>query len=97
MTGNYRTGENEYEVPFLNCVLNIKDDKILYKALQSEEGGRFYHEQNLNLIVEVSEDSFIYPGDNFCWLTLNQLLLFIKFNNYLNIQLRSLISVISFN
>lgn len=97
LTGNYRTGENEYEVPFLNCVLNIKDDKILYKAFQSEEGGRFYHEQNLNLIVEVSEDSFIDPGDNFCWLTLNQLLLFIKFNNYLNIQLRSLISVISFN
>jgi len=97
LTGNYRNGQNEYEVPFLDYVLNIQQDMILYKAFQSEEGGRFYHEQNLNLIVEVPDGSFVNPGENFCWLTLNQLLLFIKFNNYLNIQLRSLLSVISFN
>ena len=34
--------------------------------------------------------------ENYIWMTLNQMQLFIKFNNYLNIQARSLIAAISF-
>jgi len=96
LTGNYRTGFNEYTVPFINEVLNAKKDKIWYSALQSEEGGRFYKEQNCNMIIEAADDFSIEVPENYCWMTLNQLLIFIRFNNYLNIAARSLISVISF-
>jgi len=34
--------------------------------------------------------------ENYIWMTLNQLHVFIKFNNYLNIQARNLIAAISF-
>jgi oxidase EvaA len=96
LTGNYRKGQNEYDVPFINDVLNAPKENVLYRAYQSEEGGRFYKEQNLNMIVEADND---FPSDipeNYYWMTLNQLFTFIKFNNYLNIQARSLIAAIRF-
>lgn len=96
LTGNYRTGQNEYTVPFLEDVFNAPKNKIWYSSYQSEEGGRFFQEQNKNLIIEASENFPIEVPENYCWMTLNQLLTFIKFNNYLNIASRSLISAISF-
>ena len=71
-------------------------DMIIYKAMQSEEGGRFYREQNLNMIIEVGDDFSENVPENFCWITLNQLYTFIKFNNYLNIQARSLLAAVMF-
>jgi oxidase EvaA len=95
LTGNYRN-YNSSDVPYLDYVLNIEKNKIILDNLQSEEGGRFYKEQNRNMIViggdEISE---ILP-ENFIWMTLNQLNAFIKFNNYLNIQARSLLAAVSF-
>jgi len=96
LTGNYRNGLNEYEVPFIKDVLGAPTDNIVFKTMQSEEGGRFYREQNLNLIIEAADN---FPEDlpeNYCWITLNQLYTFIKFNNYLNIQARSLLAAIQF-
>jgi oxidase EvaA len=96
LTGNYRKGQNEYDVPFLDFVLSAEESKILHRSMQSEEGGRFYLEENLNLIVEAPENFPVEVPENFCWMTLAQIYKFIQFNNYLNIQSRSLLSVISF-
>jgi len=94
LTGNYRTPE--YKVPFLNNVLNASKESIIYDAMQSEEGGRFFHEQNRNMIVEVGDEFPVDVPENYTWMTLSQMNTFIKFNNYLNIQARSLISAVSF-
>jgi len=96
LTGNYRTGQNEYFVPFLEEILNADEDQIWYSALQSEEGGRFFREANRNMIIEAKPDFPVEVPDNYYWMTLYQLSTFIKFNNYLNIAARSLISAISF-
>lgn len=96
LTGNYRKGLNEYEVPFINEVLNAPKENIIYKTFQSEEGGRFYREQNLNIIVEMDDNFSQEVPENYCWMTLNQLYTFIKFNNYLNIQARSLLASVTF-
>jgi oxidase EvaA len=64
--------------------------------LQSEEGGRFYREQNRNMLLKVGYDFPVDAPDNYRWMTLNQLFSFLKFNNFLNIQARSLLSVLSF-
>ncbi len=66
---------------------NVQIDVLL-----SEEGGRFYHEQNRNIIINIEDD--IELTDEYIWLdfaTLNQL---IQFNNVCNIQLRNLISLL---
>jgi len=96
LTGNYRTGLNEYSVTFIDDVLQARPENIWYSTLQSEEGGRFFKEQNLNTIIEVHDDFPIDVPEKYCWMTLNQLNKFIVFNNYLNIAARSLISAIGF-
>lgn len=96
LTGNYRKGKNEYTIPYLEQFLNAPKDMIWYSSYQSEEGGRFFQEQNLNIIVEVGEEFPIEVEENYCWLTLNQMLSFVTYNNYLNIAARSLLSAISF-
>ncbi|NOU59226.1 NDP-hexose 2,3-dehydratase family protein [Marinifilum caeruleilacunae] len=96
LTGNYRTGENEYSIPYLEYFLGAKTENIWYSTHQSEEGGRFFQEQNLNLIVEVGDEFPIDVEENYCWMTLNQMLSFVTYNNYLNIAARSLLSAISF-
>jgi dTDP-4-dehydro-6-deoxy-alpha-D-glucopyranose 2,3-dehydratase len=93
ITGSY---DNKSSLPFLDFVLNAKDEQIKFNTLQSEEGGRFYREQNKSMIIEADE-SFPYKiPENYIWLTLNQINYFLKFNNYLNIQARSLISAVKF-
>lgn len=95
LTGNYRVGESEYSVPFLSDVLNAAPEQIWYSAMQSEEGGRFFEEQNRNVIVEVGDSFPIAVPDNYCWMTLPQLHTFMMFNNFLNIAARSLISALA--
>jgi oxidase EvaA len=93
ITGSY---SNSSDVPYLNYVINAPSSQIRFDTLQSEEGGRFYREQNRSMIIEVTEDFSVEVPENYTWLTLNQLNYFIKFNNYVNIQARSLISTINF-
>ena len=95
LTGNYRDTQKG-TLPFLEYVLNVKPHQIKFDTFQSEEGGRFFQEQNRNLIIEAEDDFDKEVPENYIWMTLGQLKLFLKFNNYLNIQARSLISAIDF-
>ena len=94
LTGNYQDSTSG-SLPYLDQVLNADPERILLDTLQSEEGGRFYREQNRNLIIFMDEDFDENVPDNYCWMTLNQLHSFLIYNNYLNIQSRSLIASIS--
>ncbi len=93
VTGSYK---NSTDVPFLDYVLNVSSERIRYDTMQSEEGGRFYREQNRNMIIEANDNFSLDVPANFVWVSLQQLTVFLKFNNYLNIQSRSLISAIRF-
>lgn len=93
ITGSYKKAS---DIPFLDYVINSEIDQIKHDTFQSEEGGRFYKEQNRNVIIEVDENFTEVIPDNFIWVTLKQLNTFLKFNNYLNIQARSLLSTIEF-
>ena len=94
ITGSYA---NSLKVlPYLEYVLTARPDQIRHDSLQSEEGGRFYHEQNRHLLVEADDDFPLECPENYQWMTLNQLLAFARFNNYLNIQARSLLATLRF-
>jgi len=95
LTGNYRHTQ-EGALPFLDYILNAKPRQIVFDTLQSEEGGRFFREQNRNMIVMADDEVPIGLPENYIWMTLHQLYIFLKFNNYLNIQARSLIAAVSF-
>jgi oxidase EvaA len=93
LTGNYRQKAGQ-SVPFLDYVLAANGNQIIFDCLQSEEGGRFYREQNRNIVVMADDDFSINLPDNYIWMTLSQLLYFNRFNNYLNIQARSLLAAV---
>jgi oxidase EvaA len=96
LTGNYRQ-TLDGALPFLSYVLNAKKDDVIFDSMQSEEGGRFFREQNRNMIVLADKNISDTLPPNYIWMTLNQLFTFLKFNNYLNIQARSLIASVCFS
>ena len=74
-----------------------KADKNSKEAdvILSEEGGRFYHEENRNVLLEIDEKELpALPSDHF-FVDLATLSDMIRFNNCVNIQLRNLISLIT--
>lgn len=83
---------NEVEKIFLNYL--EKNAEIKYHTILSEEGGRFYHEQNKNYIIEISENELCDLPDEYLWIDYATLIYMMQINNTLNIQLRNLLSLI---
>ena len=67
---------------------------VMFDHLLSEEGGRFYHEQNRNVLLRVEREELPLLPEGYFLLdfrTLNEL---VQVNNTLNIQLRNLLSLL---
>lgn len=83
----------------MNAVDNLFDqlvqDKkgIKFDTVLSEEGGRFYHEQNINVIIEIDKNDLPELPDGYFWTTYKVLNKLVQVNNCLDIQLRNLLSV----
>ena len=90
LTGSYKDGN----VTFLSTLEHAiqTGEGVLLDVLQSEEGGRFYREQNRNLIIEVGDEFPVHVPDQFMWMTVSQLKHFVRFNNHVNVQARSLLA-----
>jgi len=88
--------DGQNNIPFLKDVLFAQQEQVIFDTNQSEEGGRFYREQNRNIIIKMNDDFSNELPENYTWLTLNQLKKFIVFNNYVNIQARSLVAALSY-
>lgn len=71
-------------------------DGVIINVVQSEEGGRFYHEENRNIIIEIDKNEIKELPEEFLWMDYATISEMIQFNNCVNIQLRNLISLIDF-
>ena len=69
---------------------NVEFDTVL-----SEEGGRFYHEENRNVIINIENDELACLPEGYFWADYKTLNHFVSINNCLNIQLRNLLSVLN--
>jgi oxidase EvaA len=96
LTGSYRKVLPQERPPYLDYVLNASSEKIRYIAKQSEEGGRFFREQNLNMVIETDETFSTEVPENYIWMTASQVKIFIKYNNFVNVQARCLLSCLGF-
>jgi dTDP-4-dehydro-6-deoxy-alpha-D-glucopyranose 2,3-dehydratase len=79
--------------PFLDHVLAAPRHRIRFDAVQSEEGGRFYHARNRYLVVETDLGTGVedeYP--NYRWVTPHQLADLLRHSHYVNVQARSLLT-----
>jgi oxidase EvaA len=89
ITGNY-----SYKMlpKFVDEMIHRKNLETITDVFQSEEGGRFFRESNQNIILLAGESSQQDEDQDFIWMTMNQLKQFIKFNNFLNVEARSLLA-----
>nr|WTB28360.1 NDP-hexose 2,3-dehydratase family protein [Streptomyces sp. NBC_00830]WTB35722.1 NDP-hexose 2,3-dehydratase family protein [Streptomyces sp. NBC_00830] len=66
--------------------------RVLVDSLQSEQGSWFLHKRNRNMVVETTED--VTVDDDFCWLTLGQVLALLRRENVLNMDARTVVACI---
>lgn len=71
-----------------------EENDILYDTILSEEGGRFYHEQNYNRILEIDAKELGQLPEGYFWVDYYTLNTLNQVNNCLNIQLRNLLSLL---
>lgn len=71
-------------------------EKIRLDVILSEEGGRFYHEQNRNVIMEIDKKIVGELPEGYFWVDYSALNYLVQINNCLNIQLRNLLSLLDF-
>ncbi|MFZ2538171.1 MAG: NDP-hexose 2,3-dehydratase family protein [Oscillospiraceae bacterium] len=83
---------NHIDDLFIDCY--SKKENVLYDVILSEEGGRFYHEQNLNIIIEIQQDIITNLPKGYFWVDYKTLNTLVQVNNCLNIQLRNLLSLL---
>jgi oxidase EvaA len=92
LTGDYKQAPLESRPPFVDYVLSASPEQILFDTMQSEEGGRFFREENRNLILRAASDFPTNLPPNYIWISHTQLKDLIRFSNIVNIQARCLLS-----
>jgi oxidase EvaA len=70
------------------------ESRVIFDTLLSEEGGRFYQEQNRNIILEIDKNELSELPGGYFWTTYKTLNMLVQVNNTLNIQLRNLLAVL---
>jgi oxidase EvaA len=72
----------------------MKNSKKVLSVFQSEEGGRFYQEENLNEIYEIEYFNIDINDSDLIWLSYTQIQEMMKFSAIVNIQLRTMMSLL---
>ncbi len=71
-----------------------RKEHTLVDVVLSEEGGRFYHEQNRNVIIEIDSNEVGSLPKDYYWMDYATISEMVRYNNCVNIQLRNLVSLI---
>ncbi len=91
ITGSY---EHESLPPYVGEMLDPQQSRIVFSTMQSEEGGRFYREENRNILLMADDDFPIETPKHYIWVSYKQLKQLLMFNNFLNVESRSLLALI---
>ena len=93
---NY-VGVTEYDSPaFVEYLKSLDPEKIYFDGMLSDEGGRFYRSEQRHIIAELEGDLRITLPPEYIWMTLAQIQTCARFSCMVNIELRSLLSCLSF-
>ena len=69
-------------------------DNITLDVMLSEEGGRFYQEQNRYIVMFIEQRKINNLPTEYVWISYSTLNVLVQINNCLNIQLRNLLSTL---
>nr|AKT74285.1 TxnB7 [Streptomyces bottropensis] len=95
---NYRGHAAPAAPRFLDRVLDASPRDIHYAALHSEEGGRFLNAVSRHLVVDIGDVTaagLSTTPQGYRWVTPGQLNWLVRHSRYVNVQARSLLSVLN--
>lgn len=93
---NY-TGAHGGALPaFLEHFTDPDPARVVFARLQTEDGGRFLHKSNRNMVVEVGDDFPLALPPTFIWLTLRQVAALLRRGDLVNACARSVLSCLLF-
>ncbi len=87
---NYSRVHRGQPVPYLGEFVAPRRGRVVFDALQSEQGSWFLAKRNRNLIVEVTGD--VPVGEDFCWLSLRQVHELLLVENLVNMDSRTVLA-----
>jgi oxidase EvaA len=93
---NYTAVHKGKSVPYLDYFID-SDRSTINKGLLSEQTKRFFRKKNWNIIINLPAEEEVEVLLNFKWVTIRELLEFIKTKNTVNMNTRSIISAIQYN
>lgn len=91
---NYTRVHRGASVPYLEHFVAPRRGRVVFDALQSEQGAWFLAKRNRNMIVEVTEDVPVH--EDFCWLSVEQLCSLLRIDNLVNMDARTVVSGLPF-
>ncbi|WP_019819607.1 NDP-hexose 2,3-dehydratase family protein [Saccharomonospora saliphila] len=91
---NYTQVHGGHAVPYLEYFLSPRPGRVVFDALQSEQGSWFLNKRNRNMIVLVEDD--VPLREDFCWLTADQLRDLVHVENVINMDSRTVLSGMPF-
>ena len=97
LSADYRSAEVSRRYPFADYVLAARPEQKLHDTRQSEEGGRFFREENRNMVVRADAD---FPHDlprHFSWVPYHLLKSLLMHSNIVNVQARCLLNAVPSN
>jgi oxidase EvaA len=68
---------------------------VRFRAEQSDDGGRFYHDDTLHVVIELPEDEQLALPPTFRFVTLGLLRRLMRCGYLVDIEARSLLSCLS--
>ncbi|MBG0791826.1 MAG: NDP-hexose 2,3-dehydratase family protein [Desulfovibrionaceae bacterium] len=83
-------------VPLAEYFSAGEDVEVVFDAVHSEEGGRFYHFRNRYMVVEAKPGVDVDVPDGCMWMTLAQISRLIKFSLF-NVEARNLFACLDLN
>jgi dTDP-4-dehydro-6-deoxy-alpha-D-glucopyranose 2,3-dehydratase len=95
LPGAQLSGGAEERPRFLDEILSAAPGQVRFDAIQSEEGGRFYHARNRYMIVEAAPDFGVTVPDDYCWVSVHQLAGLLAHSRYLNVEARTLVACLN--
>lgn len=69
-----------------------KPGSVIYATYQTEDGGRLFLKNNLNMLVEVDEKEIVDIPENYRWFTMSEIKNLLTYENTINPHIRSIIS-----
>ncbi|WP_127359051.1 NDP-hexose 2,3-dehydratase family protein [Actinacidiphila soli] len=91
---NYTRVHRGSAVPYLDHFVAPRGGRVVFDALQSEQGSWFLGKRNRNMIVEVTGE--VPVRDDYCWLDLEQIAVLLKEPNLVNMDTRTVLSGMPF-